>query len=251
MEESFMHVREARRLLITLGVVGIVTALTGDAFAQDRQSGVQLTRDSRRYLISKDVGAERWAITFNLDDRTVTGNVFKTDGSPTSFIWCEITSETPAPNPADTQFLLDCFGSNACEAAPCTDDQWTLINTGIPISGSFMFPPQTAATFSGNIQPIFNARCAIAGCHTGDGALAQGLSLDAAVAYNNIVLRTSTQDEHFIVTPFDLEESHLYHKVTGELEPGQGVQMPNGGPPLSEEQIGAIRNWILEGAAQN
>lgn len=59
-----------------------------------RDSGVQITRDGLRNLISKDVGADRWAITRNPDDGTVTGNVFSADDDQASFLWCEETSGT-------------------------------------------------------------------------------------------------------------------------------------------------------------
>src|SRR5262245_44950660 len=43
------------------------------------QSGTQTTPNGRYTLISKDVAGERWAITLNLRDGSVTGNVFRTD----------------------------------------------------------------------------------------------------------------------------------------------------------------------------
>lgn len=227
-------------LVVGVGALGEVQAQTG--------SGIQLTRDSKRYLISKDVGAERWAISFNLEDRTVTGNVFKTDGSPPSFIWCDITSETPSANPAENQYLLDCYGADACTAAPCSNDAWTLIASGLPISGSFLLPDETRATFSGTVQPIFTQRCAIPACHTGPTPQ-EGLNLDAGQAYGNTVLRPSAQEEeHFLIEPFDTSVSHLYGKLLGIEE---GDQMPQGGPPLPQEQLDAIAAWILEGAANN
>src|SRR5262249_21009334 len=159
----------------------------------------QLDRGSRRYLISKDIGNERWAISFNLDERTVTGNVFKTDGSPPSFISCDITSETPAPNPADNQYLLDCFGADAGARAPCSDQAWTLSASNIPISESFPLPAQTRASFSGNIQPIFAQRCALPACHSGP-APQQGLNLEADQAYKNIFLVPAVGDpDHFLI----------------------------------------------------
>ena len=49
----------------------------GAAYGQDaRESGLQITPDERCTLVSKDVGTERWAITRNADDGSVTGNVF-------------------------------------------------------------------------------------------------------------------------------------------------------------------------------
>jgi len=126
------------------------------AFAQG--SGIQQTPDSQRYLISKDVGPERWAISFNLQDRTVTGNVFKTDGSPPSFIWCSIANVAPNPDPAATQYTLDCYGADACTQAPCSGTAWTLIASGLVIDGSFLLPDGTESTLSGNVQVVLSPR---------------------------------------------------------------------------------------------
>jgi hypothetical protein len=213
-----------------------------------QSSGLQQTPDSARYLISKDVGAERWAISYNLNDRTVTGNVFKTDGSPPSFIWCKITNEVAAPNPANNEYTLDCYGADACAAAPCTEAQWTLIASGLPIPGSFLLPNDTKATFKGNVQPIFTQTCATnLACHVAGGA--GPVDLSEGHSYAQIFEITATQDpSKFYVTPFDPVQSYLFNKIEGT---GIGSQMPLGAPPLSAEQQDAIRNWILEGAAQN
>jgi len=231
----------------TIVVLFAAVALASEARAQT-SSGVQMTPDSRRYLISKDVGTERWAISFNLADRTVTGNVFKTDGSAPSFIWCRITGETPAPEPSQSSYVLDCFGADACAAAPCADESWTPIASGLTIGGDFLLPGNTQATFRGNVQPIFTARCALPACHSGVEP-EEELNLEAGQAYGNIFLRLPHQhDEHFLIEPFAPSSSHLFLKILGEEE---GEQMPLGGPPLSEEQVAGIRNWILEGAADN
>ena len=223
-----------------------LVALAGEARAQ-RLSGSQMTPDSRGYLINKDVGNERWAISYNLADRTVTGNVFKSDGSDPSFIWCRITSETPAANPADNQYLLDCWGADRCTAAPCSDSAWTPIGTGIPISGSFLLPPQTLATFKGAVEPVFAASCASAGCH-GGASPAEELDLADGSAYDSIFRKTSHHDpEHLLVEPFDPDTSHLVHMIDGSHDP----RMPLGAPPLSAATIDGIRRWVLEGAARN
>jgi hypothetical protein len=241
--------RRSIRLTLWIAALAALAAPAADAAAQGNPSGLQMTPDSRRYLVSKDVGPERWAISFDLETRTVTGNVFKTDGSPPSFIWCRITSETPAANPADNAYLLDCFGAGACEAAPCASDAWIPIGSGIPIGGDFLLPEGTRATFAGHVQPIFTQRCATGGCHLGP-VPAQGLILSADQAYANIFLKVSTQEEeHFLVEPFDPGSSHLYGKILGTEE--EGVRMPVGGPYLTDEQSNAIRDWILEGAANN
>lgn len=224
----------------------IATSLAGTAGAQS--SGIQQTPDSARYLISKDVGAERWAISYNLSDRTVTGNVFKTDGSAPSFIWCQIVGEAPSPNPADNQYTLDCYGADACAAAPCAESAWTLIAAGLPIPGSFLLPDETKATYSGNVQPIFTQSCATnLACHVAGGA--GPVNLAAGQSYPLIFEVTASQDPaKFYVTPFNAPQSYLFNKIEGT---GLGSRMPLGAAPLTAEQTDAIRNWIIEGAANN
>ena len=236
--------RPVHVLILTLVAI---LQLAGAALAQSG-SGSQMTPDSRRYLISKDVGAERWAISFNLNDRTVTGNVFKTDGSAPSFIWCRITSETPNADPRQTSYTLECSGADACGAAPCTSDGWKPIASGLVIGGDFLLPKDTKATFRGAVQPIFTARCATTGCHAG-ATPQEGLNLEQGQAYDEIFLRLPAHaDEHFQIEPFDPSSSHLFLKIRGEEE---GGRMPLGGPYLDEAQENAIRDWILEGAADN
>ena len=236
--------RPVRVLILTL-VASL--QLASVALAQSG-SGSQMTPDSQRYLISKDVGAERWAISFNLNDRTVTGNVFKTDGSAPSFIWCRITSETPNADPRQTSYTLECSGADACGAAPCTSDGWKPIASGLVIGGDFLLPKDTKATFRGAVQPIFTARCATTGCHAG-ATPQEGLNLEQGQAYDEIFLRLPAHaDEHFQIEPFDPSSSHLFLKIRGEEE---GGRMPLGGPYLDEAQENAIRDWILEGAADN
>jgi len=97
-------------------------------------SGVQITPDLGRVLVSKDVGAERWAITRHLDDKTVTGNVFGGPGSAPKFVWCEQTGESGG------DVALRCFGADGCNRAPCTSDQWTPIGP-VTLPLAFFAPP--------------------------------------------------------------------------------------------------------------
>jgi hypothetical protein len=225
-----------------------IVALSLASSARAQSSGVQQSPDSARYLISKDVGAERWAISYNLNDGTVTGNVFKTDGSPPSFIWCKITNQVPAANPPDNQYTLDCYGANACATAPCDKSAWTLIVSGLQIGGDFLLPDGTKSTLSGNVQPIFTQTCATnLACHVAGGA--GPVDLTAGDAYAALFNVPSTQDPtKFYVTPFDPSQSYLFDKVNGT---GMGSRMPLGGAPLSQDQLDAISNWIVEGGANN
>jgi len=58
--------------------------------------GVQQCRDGTCTLISKDRGDERWSITRDLTNLTVTGNVFFPDDADPAFLWCEQTDATSA-----------------------------------------------------------------------------------------------------------------------------------------------------------
>jgi hypothetical protein len=232
-----------KQWIVVLALVASV-ALAATAHAQPA-SGLQQTPDSARYLISKDVGAERWAISFNLNDRTVTGNVFKTDGSAPSFIWCRITDVAESAVPADVKYTLDCSGADACTAAPCTPTQWTTIATGIVLPGSFLLPSQTKATFAGNVQPIFDASCAFGGCHGGSSPKA-ALNLEASVSYGEIFLQRLSPGAPYLVEPFAPDASSLLESM---VRSGGGIMPPAG--RLPDDQIDAIRNWILEGAAEN
>ncbi len=239
--------RGVRASLATVTLVG----LPGGVAQAQPDSAVDMTPDRARYVISKDVGDERWAITFNLDDRTVTGNVFKTDGGPPSFVWCEITNEIPSANPAQTEYTLDCFGSDGCSAAPCAPGRWTKIASDVSLNGAFLLPDGTASTLRGNVAPILDQNCATtSACHDGNDA-AGGVNLRPNRIYRKMVLTEAAQvgdPDVFYVEPFDPDASYLIQKLAGE---GVGAPMPLNSGPLRVDDVDAIRTWILEGAADN
>lgn len=138
--------RKCRPLLLcSLGGCLSVLLISSVAYAQH---GVQVTPDGKRNLISKDVGDERWAITYNLDDQTVTGNVFFPGGGEPAFVWCQPTSEDSCT------VSLQCSGADKCVSAPCSTDAWQSINT-VQLPLAFFLPPGTlptqniAGTFAG------------------------------------------------------------------------------------------------------
>lgn len=232
--------------------VTVAFALQGAATTTQgvtRQSGIQLTPDSHRYLISKDVPegspTERWAISYNLDDQTVTGNVFPLDGGPPQFVACQITSRDPAPNPADVMYHLTCQFAQSCASAPCVD-QWSAPIEVPPLPGSFLLPTNTLSTLEGNVQPILTEDCASSpSCHAG----ARSPDLEAGETYGETVGIAAGEDpSKSYVAPFNGAGSYLLDKVLGIASSG-GRMPPTG--PLSDDEIDAIRNWILEGAANN
>ena len=99
-------------------------------------------------------------------------------------------------------------------------------------------------TFASIQSTIFQAKCSDAAqCHGGSNAKTKlvliGDGVEAAIvdkASPDLVC-TST-----IVTSGQPDASLLYKKVKGNA--GCGVQMPQGGAPLSEKEVSCIRDWI-------
>jgi mono/diheme cytochrome c family protein len=98
--------------------------------------------------------------------------------------------------------------------------------------------PENNISYSKHIQPIFNARCATAGCHD-DQTKAGGLSL---TSYQN------TTAGYSFVFPGNPDASLLVLSVEGR---SQNPMPPPGRPPLTQKQIKAIRTWVAEGAKNN
>ena len=134
-----------RRVGVLTAAASLALFLTiATAGRSEAQSGLQYTPDSKHLLINKDVGDERWAITENKDDGTVTGNVFFTDGRAPAFVWCLPTSVVDNPDPDLTQYSYDCYGTDTCTPDSCP--QWTFISS-VTLTGSFFKPkPQPTAS---------------------------------------------------------------------------------------------------------
>lgn len=96
-----------------------------------------------------------------------------------------------------------------------------------------------------NIQArVFTPICTQ--CHVG-AAAPQGLRLDSANAFNNLVGVPSNEVSSLLrVDPFNPDNSYLVQKIEGTA--AVGGRMPLGGPPLPDADIMLIRQWVLEGA---
>jgi hypothetical protein len=129
--KQLMRRAAARLVLGGLAVAAVAFAAT-PALAGD---GVQFDGTCSRTYVNKQVGDnEQWAITWELLG-DASGNVFKLDGSPPSFIECQWVDET------DTNQIFDCYGSSACTGPPCGGPEWTLIASNLSIPTSFFLPP--------------------------------------------------------------------------------------------------------------
>ncbi len=111
----------------------------------------------------------------------------------------------------------------------------------------------TNPTLSLDVQPIFTASCALAGCHAGT-APAQGQDLSAGNTFGNTVDIPSEQLPSMNrITPGDPTQSYLVHKIEGTQTSvgGTGSRMPFGRAALSSTQIATITAWITSGAPNN
>jgi len=110
--------------------------------------------------------------------------------------------------------------------------------------------PPDAVSFSGEVQPIFNARCAVPFCHSG-AVPTQGLDLSEGRSYVAIVNRSSTERPALeLVAPGAPDTSYLAWKIGGAPagETILGSPMPLSGGPLSATEQATIRKWIAQGA---
>ncbi len=126
----------------------------------------------------------------------------------------------------------------------CAGDGTGLDALGNPLGSTVPLGP----TLAGIQDNIFTPICTQ--CHTG-AAAPLGLALDAGVAFQNLVGVSSVEKpEMRRVQAGNPDASYLIWKVEGRAGI-IGVRMPLGLPPLSAEQIAAVRGWIQSGAAAN
>lgn len=105
---------------------------------------------------------------------------------------------------------------------------------------AMVLPATAQIDYNSRIQPIFNNNCTV--CHGGTS----GVTLSSYQAVMNSV---GDQYGTNVVVPEEPENSPLYDKISSS-DPQFGARMPQGGPPLSNDDIEAIRQWIEEGALE-
>lgn len=129
-------------------------------------------------------------------------------------------------------FLLILFASLSCGKLERMDEDETGNALLIPV----------------NVQTIFTAHCAVAGCHAG-ASPQEGLNLSQAYAFESLVnVNSSEQPSVKRVHPGQPDNSYLVRKIEGVVSI-DGDRMPADGPPyLSSAQNDTIRLWITNGA---
>jgi hypothetical protein len=127
--------RATSRLLPgTLALAALALVAASPASAAD---GVQFAGNCDSTYVNKKVGDnEQWAITWEIFGNA-SGNVLKLDGTPPSFIECDLIDE----NLDELTLTFECYGSSPCTGPPCGDTQWTLISSDIVLPTSFFLPP--------------------------------------------------------------------------------------------------------------
>ena len=117
-------------------------------------------------------------------------------------------------------------------------------SSGLPGDSSAIDSMQTPCDtaiiyFDSDILPILIGNCAISGCH------------DAVSAQEGLVLTTyeSLRSYEKAVTPFDLDKSELYEKITEDKLSDRMPPAPN--EALTQGQILKFKKWILQGAQNN
>lgn len=110
--------------------------------------------------------------------------------------------------------------------------------TGLDDS-SIVFPA-TNVSFGRHVEPLFQQRCAVSGCHAG-GSPAAGLSLQTP-AYSNLM-----NHQPRLVVAGASSNSLLILRLEGRIQP----RMPLSGNPLNQNQLDGMKKWIDEGALNN
>lgn len=108
---------------------------------------------------------------------------------------------------------------------------------------------ETTAETLHAVQAIFTARCFP--CHASDhdnGNPVAGLDLgEGNMPGSTIAVRSRQLSDTFLINPGHPDASYLVEKIATD-SPSRGGRMPQDMPPLPDEEIETIRNWVLGGA---
>lgn len=138
------------------------------------------------------------------------------------------------------QFLALALG---IALAACSTDKSTQMVFDPPTDGKPNEMPAGETTFDFVQKNVLTPSCALSGCH-GDREYP---NLSAGQAYDNIVNGPSSNPDQPQINPGDPDNSYLYLKLVN----GEGIfgdRMPKSSPPLSDNLIAAVRDWIERGA---
>ena len=98
---------------VLLAAVAVIVATSG---AAARESAVQCTSVGSQVLVNKDVGQDRWVITYRKSDGLTIGNVFTGEGGAV-FVQCTRNGVS------NGKLQLQCATADSCSADTCPDFQ--------------------------------------------------------------------------------------------------------------------------------
>jgi hypothetical protein len=108
----------------------------------------------------------------------------------------------------------------------------------------------TLVSFALNIQTIFNANCAVTGCHIGTAPAGTMNLTDPA--YSKIVNVPSSERPALMrIKPSDSANSWMYRKITGTHDFGEVMPPPISGGSLTAAEKDTLKTWIDQGALNN
>ena len=172
--------------------------------------------------------------------------------SPTTSTTVTSTSTTVA-TVTTTSTTEATVTSTSTTSTTTTEPPSPTTSTTVTSTSTTTTQPPALVSFRGDIQPIFTARCALPGCHSGP-IPTQGLDLSDGSSYAALVGRSSTELPTVkLIDPGSATTSYLLWKV-GKAPEGQsivGSPMPLIGGPLSLAQVATIRDWVTQGALDN
>jgi len=178
-------------------------------------------------------------------------------------------TETPSPTPSDSPTAADTSTVTPTVPTPTGTVQPTPTPSSTPTVTPTLpptptptvtptLPPTVTPTFDPNatlaaIQAtIFTPTCIALGCHNAHDHSAN-LILESGQSYGQLVNVVpdnffAAMDGLLRVEPFNPSNSFLVIKVSGVPPVKYGSQMPQGGTPLTTQQVQLITTWIAQGA---
>jgi hypothetical protein len=79
-------------------------------------AAVQRDPKTGQRLVSKDIGGQRWAITYDETGGSAIGNVYNQDGSPPQFVYCERNGDDGSRDVNDLVLYFDCRVASSCRS---------------------------------------------------------------------------------------------------------------------------------------
>lgn len=238
----------------TVSGTGLVTAVgDGTSTIQAAVGTVTATRTQivARFPATLSVSPTSGSITTSGGTLTVNGTAQDSSGANLALAWSSSNAALVAVNPAAGTSP----GATTASVPANTFGPGTAY-VRLVVAGrrdSSAVTVNIPASFATNVQPIFTASCAVAGCHT--GAVPSGsMNLSAGSAYAQLV-GVAVFDQPpgggaVRVIAGDAGNSYLIRKLEGGPNI-TGSRMPNGQPPLPQATVNIIRSWITQGALNN